>query len=1814
MGNDSQGAVLPGEVQGVKQGAGILIATDGTISVDATSVVGLVKLNNASAFNGYVWPNTKGAQGQFLTMGTGNTLTWTNGGVFVSATAPVNPEIGDLWFDCTVGQLLVYEACTSGAPKWTSGSEGFPVIPGNSSASPAFVSGSGTLLSPYVCSATTVSSGSAVTVLNVVTITGLAPFQFVNIVDLNAYVNGGRFSFTNNVANASGILTFEIVFTDSPLSPNATTYTANIKVGNNSIYIRSTINIVDAFFIVSPGTITGSPLVGQTLTYTPGTYNGGAPPVTTSWKWYENTTGTVLQTGGTTYVTTASEFGDTIFVIFTATDTNGVTSSAPTPQFGPIDRPPFPNPTPPSIPTNSTGISTFIWDGPSTTLSSSNCLQFNVNGGTFGQGPTPVVGGNTVSTRWNPSISCANASNGTFIDGCLFDASFSTCSSLTIDRIPTAPVFTPVTNIVPGQVATSNTVTPTGYNSTCYISYNPASEGSNWQASINGAPFVNLSLPGVDDVSMNPGDTLRVRFTTGSSATTNYDFVVDLGAASAGVSSTFTATTGTAGFPNLPASLVNGPLTIPGVVSGTWADGSVSLTSAGCLQISLDGSTFGTGPLSLSDGLTLYQRWEPTGGSCGGANTNTLISGSMGGGAYTNSYSLTLDRVPAAFTIGNLTGQATSSTITSSNVSITGINAPAFITLAAGATLSNVKASVGGGAYTLIPASGSGLSISPGQSLTIRGDTGSGTLTTYSATVSIGQNATVTSNTWNVETANVIPSISQPSITLPLNGSTNINAAQNIPAGISYVGNTYNPLNGAGAHTASDWQVFTNTGDVASGLFTSNVSAVATGSPFGSVQAAFKNISTSNVISVASPTELIFANSTNLTQFTPGSIIVQSGGSATVSSVDTTLNKITISGVTGSFTTGLPCTNTITMDQANSTQLVNNGAALLTISDATANSWGITSAAGQFTGNDTVQIPARSALGSLFTIDIFIKSTATALATSGGLIIPSSLTGDSYTYHVFTNPGTFTSNVTAVMDVMAVGGGSQGFPFSTGGGGGGVVVSTNLTVPSGSKSVTVGAGGGAGGGNSCFDTLVSAFGGGPGTPIGSPRGDRAGSGSATQLFGTNPTTPAALGGPYPAALTQGYNANAGGPYPNGEGFAFSAGGGGGAGADGNGPPGDRGGGPGGAGRTVPQFPGPAVAIALPGVPVGFGGTYGGGGAGGGGIPFCAAFCSSVGGAGGGGPAGPPSGVPGLAGLGGGGGSSNAPGTGSGSGGKGNVMVRYSTSSQAFWSWSGNAFEQINTSYAWGGQLIGEIDGNWHHIRVTNSTIYFDGLDLSIPTPAKPNLTSTSYLGNVSAGGRPINGQIGALRVLNGVNLGQPPVDTADIFNPAGSGTYGTVDTTTLTFVDSTNLSNIFIGDLVQQDNGVATGTIYDVQSGTNQITVNGSVGSWVTALPVEDLTRSVFTALPGLASTNTITGTSGGGANLTISGADVDGFVIGQTVSNGLIGGSLASGTLTAVGPSTVSVTPPNANWANGQILYRGTPLVNNQNDTVNLTTYLVPFSLLDAGQPYNTRVRYDSAIASSPYSNWNTITTSDPMVPTIGQSFGGGFFAGQFIVFEGSNPVTYNLIVGDTTNTALYDISGKQWKTANSSESSSNIFQNLINGKLITDFALSNGYNSSTYPIWQYVNAARLAAPGGYSDWYLPSAAELALIYQNLKPSTTANTTSARTSQTNTSILNGEGQWNGTMGNNQSSGTASPFTFPAFTGFTGGVPAQTASTAFRVSNVQAMDNGVTPFWSATEASSSTSSVWSQLFETGNQTVGGKNQLLYVRLVRRELA
>lgn len=81
MGDSGQGNVINGFVQGVKKGAGVSIATDGTISFDSVTATGVIKTNNPSAYNAYVWPSTSPttASGGYLKVVNG-TLSWVQSG------------------------------------------------------------------------------------------------------------------------------------------------------------------------------------------------------------------------------------------------------------------------------------------------------------------------------------------------------------------------------------------------------------------------------------------------------------------------------------------------------------------------------------------------------------------------------------------------------------------------------------------------------------------------------------------------------------------------------------------------------------------------------------------------------------------------------------------------------------------------------------------------------------------------------------------------------------------------------------------------------------------------------------------------------------------------------------------------------------------------------------------------------------------------------------------------------------------------------------------------------------------------------------------------------------------------------------------------------------------------------------------------------------------------------------------------------------------------------------------------------------------------------------------------------------------------------------------------------------------------------------------------------------------------------------------------------------------------------------------------------------------------------------------------------
>jgi hypothetical protein len=78
MGDTSQGTVLRGQVQGVKRGVGVIIFPNGSISFDPTTATGVVKTNNPSAYNNYIWPDANGTANQVLTTSDDGTLSWGN--------------------------------------------------------------------------------------------------------------------------------------------------------------------------------------------------------------------------------------------------------------------------------------------------------------------------------------------------------------------------------------------------------------------------------------------------------------------------------------------------------------------------------------------------------------------------------------------------------------------------------------------------------------------------------------------------------------------------------------------------------------------------------------------------------------------------------------------------------------------------------------------------------------------------------------------------------------------------------------------------------------------------------------------------------------------------------------------------------------------------------------------------------------------------------------------------------------------------------------------------------------------------------------------------------------------------------------------------------------------------------------------------------------------------------------------------------------------------------------------------------------------------------------------------------------------------------------------------------------------------------------------------------------------------------------------------------------------------------------------------------------------------------------------------------
>jgi hypothetical protein len=525
------------------------------------------------------------------------------------------------------------------------------------------------------------------------------------------------------------------------------------------------------------------------------------------WKLFSDNS--TLQTGGTTYTPSIAEFGDSVYVTLTIQDNEGQIVTGSTADYGPISKPPFPNPTPPTIPSSVGQNSCFTWDGSNTTLRSDGCLLFSVNAQPFSQGPTPVLSGQTVCTQWSntaPNV-CGNAVSGNLIEGCLFNDDYSSCGSVLIDRIPDAFTINPET-VPAGSTATSFPVTITGNNAPAYITVAPGSSGipGTYQASINGGPFQTVPPTGTYSLSILSGQTLTLRFQTGNVPTSTYTFNVQLGDSTGNTTTSFVVTTSSSSFPVTPVTF---PTTTSGVGSvGTsvaWGNGTVNITGVGCIEFSLDGITYTQTSTQIQNGDILRTRYIASAG-CGNNTTGQTITGEITDTTNTESTSLTIDRVPDSVSFTTQSSAAINTTYTSNTVTPTGYNSIAYVTLAAGATLTGVQASVNGGTFTTVPASGStSMPISPGETLRIRATSGGSYNTNYSANIQLGVTGNVSTSSWTVEVGPAVPTVTTPNILLPIDGSTGVGTS----AGVTYVSSPFSSADGAGTgHQSSDWEVY----------------------------------------------------------------------------------------------------------------------------------------------------------------------------------------------------------------------------------------------------------------------------------------------------------------------------------------------------------------------------------------------------------------------------------------------------------------------------------------------------------------------------------------------------------------------------------------------------------------------------------------------------------------------------------------------------------------------------------------------------------------------------------------------------------------------------------------------------------------------------------------------------------------------------------------------------------------------------------------------------------------------------------------------
>ena len=222
------------------------------------------------------------------------------------------------------------------------------------------------------------------------------------------------------------------------------------------------------------------------------------------------------------------------------------------------------------------------------------------------------------------------------------------------------------------------------------------------------------------------------------------------------------------------------------------------------VEFAVQNTNFNQSDKNVVAGQKVSVRWQDS--KLASATHGQTISGTLyakTGSSFTQTFNLTLVKQPTAgWNLVDLVNQPLSTEVTSAPATPTGMNAPSAVTIDGG-TLTNIKVSVNGGPFTSSPGN-----ILSGQTIAVQGTTGASNSTGYTALVSIGG----LQRTWTVTTVAATAALKQPSITSPVNNSTDLYKDLTVSS------SAYQALNGAGGHASSDWELKKNGIIVASSL------------------------------------------------------------------------------------------------------------------------------------------------------------------------------------------------------------------------------------------------------------------------------------------------------------------------------------------------------------------------------------------------------------------------------------------------------------------------------------------------------------------------------------------------------------------------------------------------------------------------------------------------------------------------------------------------------------------------------------------------------------------------------------------------------------------------------------------------------------------------------------------------------------------------------------------------------------------------------------------------------------------------------------